>query len=127
MHDPLDAQHARGVAHHVGAVAVGVHELVRADDRAIDVALGREVQDRVVTDHGLLDGAAVGDVALHEPEPRLVLEVAQAGQVAGVRQRVEHGDLVVGRSEDVAGVIAPDESRATGDEHSHRSQGRSVC
>ena len=51
VQEPLDADAAGDVAHHVGAVAVGADELVGVDDRAVDVALGREVHDRVVAVH----------------------------------------------------------------------------
>ena len=103
----------------VCAVAVGVHELVGADDRAVDVALGREVHDDVVPCHRLFDGRPVGDVTLHEAITGIVLDGAQIGEVAGIGQGVVHGDRVVGRGEDVLDVVGADEPGAAGDEQPH--------
>ena len=68
---------------------VGVHELLRAEDRAVDVGLGGEVDDRVAAGSRLRDGVGVGDVPVEE----LVLDPFQVRGVARVRQLVEHGDV----------------------------------
>ena len=57
VQDPLDLEPAGRVHHDVGAEAVGVDEVVGADDRAVDVALGGEVDDGVVAGHGVLERA----------------------------------------------------------------------
>ena len=67
-------------------------------DRAVDVALGGEVHDGVVAVHRGEHGVAVGDVALHERVAGVVVEVAQVVEVAGVGERVEDRDRVVGAS-----------------------------
>ena len=130
---PADLQAPGRVHDHVGAEAVGVHEVVGADDGAVDVALGREVDHRVVAGHGLVQRATVGDVALDEPVPRAVVDVAQGGEVSGVGQRVVHGDLVVGVGQDPAHVVGSDEPGSAGDELLHagrsgvRAAGRSAA
>ena len=63
--------------------------------------------------------AGIADVALHEPVARVVVDVAQGREVAGVRQRVVDRDLVVGVREHVADVVRPDETGAAGDEDLH--------
>ena len=70
VHEALDADLAGDVAQHVGAVAVGAHELVGAHDRAVDVALGGEVHDGVVAVHGRRHRVAIADVAVDEREAR---------------------------------------------------------
>ena len=72
-----------------------LHERVGVDDRAVDVALGGEVDDAVVAGHGLGHRVPVADVALHEAEAGVVLEVLEVVGVAGVGQGVEDRDLVV--------------------------------
>ena len=65
----------------------------RAEDRAVDVRLGREVDDRVAAARGLRDGVGVGDVALVE----LGVDALEVRRVAGVGELVEHDDLVAAR------------------------------
>ena len=69
--------------------------------------------------HRVLERAGVADVALHERVARVVVDVLERGQVAGVGERVVHDDLVVGVGEDVAHVVGADEPGAAGDELLH--------
>ena len=46
-------------------------ELLRAEDRAVDVGLGREVDDRVAARRGPRDGLGVGDVSDDELDARV--------------------------------------------------------
>ena len=118
VHDATDLEAAGGVHHHVGAEAVGVDEVVGADDRPVDVALGGEVHDRVVPAHRVLEVLGVADVALHELVARVVVDVAQRREVAGVGERVVDGDRVVGGGQHVAHVVRADEPGTAGDEDS---------
>ena len=118
----LDLDVAGDVAHHVGAEAVGAHEGVGVDDRAVDVALGGEVHHRVVARHGRGHGLAVADVALHERVAGVVGDVGEAREVAGVGEGVVDGDLVVGGGEHVADVVGSDEPGRAGDEELHGSR-----
>ena len=90
------------------------------------MALGREVHDRVVAGHGLFERARIADVALDELEPRIVVDVAQRRQVAGIRERVVHRDLVVGVGEHVADEVRADEAGAAGDEQLHDRTGENA-
>ena len=119
VEEPVDLDVPGYVAQHVGAEAVGPHERVRVDDRAVDVALGREVDHGVVAGHGHAHRVAIADVALDERVARVVGDVGQAGQVAGVGQRVEDRHLVVGRGEHVADVVGTDEPGRAGHEQLH--------
>jgi hypothetical protein len=78
------------------------------------VALGREVHDLLVAVHRVAHGVAVADVALDEAEAGVALEIGERREVAGVGQRVEHGDVVVGGVEDMADVVRPDEPGGAG-------------
>ena len=65
-------------------------ELARAEDRAVDVRLRGEVDDRLAACRGGRDGVGVGDVTVVE----LVRDAFEVGPVAGVGQPVEDDDLV---------------------------------
>ena len=119
MQEPLDAELCRDVAHHVGAVAVGPHEYVGVEQRAIDVALCGEVHHLVASLHRVADRVAIADVAVHEAEPRIVLKVGEALAIARIGQRVEDDDLIIGGGQDVAGEVGTDETGGTGDEKLH--------
>ena len=99
-----------------GAGDVGGEEIARRFDRAIDVALGREVDDRarrVIAVHRR-DGLGVGDVAAHEDDAIAVDDVAQVLEAAGVGEQVEHDEARVRIRERVAHEVAADEARAAG-------------
>jgi len=72
-----------------------VHEGVRVDDGAVDVALGGEVDDDLVAGEVRFDGFLVADVALDEGAALVVEDVAQVLEVSGVGELVVDGDLVV--------------------------------
>ena len=79
-----------GVAEHRGPEHVGVDEGERLQQRAVDVRLGREVDDGVDLGREPVDECPVADVALHEPVAAAALELGQVGGVPGVRQLVQH-------------------------------------
>src|SRR3546814_1247491 len=81
-----DLEAAGHVDDDVGAEAVGGDEVVGPGDRSVDVALGREVHHRVAGLHRRLECRGIADVALHEREARIVIDVAQRGEVAGDRK-----------------------------------------
>ena len=119
VQESVDADLAGDLAQHIGAQTVGAHELVGGDDGPVDVALGREVDDRVVAVHGRADRVTVADVAVDEAQASIALQVGQVVAVAGVGQGVEHGDLVVRRPEHQPGVVGADEPGGAGDEQLH--------
>ena len=105
----------------VGAVDVGLDERRRLQQRAVDVALGGEVDDGVDLVDQLPDELGVADVALHEAvalAQRPAFDVEQVVGVAGVGQLVEVDDLVVVvLRQEVADEVAADEARAARDEY----------
>src|SRR5436305_4605528 len=94
---------------------IGEDELRRAEDRTVDVRLGREVDDRVDAVGRAGDRIGIRDVAVHE----LVLDPFEVRAVPGVGQLVEDDHLVAARSE-AACEVRPDEAGAAGDEDPHR-------
>ena len=108
----------RVVEQHLGAEDVGEDEFGRPEDRAVDVGLGREVDDRVAAGRGRRDCLGVGDVALVE----LVLDAFEVRAVARVRELVEDDDRVAIRRETSRRSRA-DEARATCHENPHRGTG----
>ena len=92
-------------------------ELLRAEDRAVDVGLGREVDDRGAARGRARDRVRVGDVAVDE----LVLDALEVGGVAGIGELVEHRDLGAALGQP-ANEVRADEARPAGDEHAHRER-----
>ena len=75
---------------------IGLGEGERVLNRAVHMALGGEVDDAVdmFVLHQLIDTLEVADVHLDEAVVRLVLDVLQVSEVAGVGQLVEVDDFV---------------------------------
>src|SRR6185503_1319257 len=106
---PLEQRHR--------AEHVRVDELLRPEDRAVDVRLRGEIDDGLAGLPGALDGLRVGDVADDEIDPGPL----QIGGIAGVRELVEDDDVVAARDQPSDEVRA-DEAGAAGDEHAHRGR-----
>jgi hypothetical protein len=102
---------------HLGAAELGAAEVLGGEDRAVDVRLRGEVDDRVAPPGGALDVGRLGDVAVDELE---VLRQVRA--VAGVRQLVEDDDLLA-RREQTLDEVRADEAGAAGDEDPHAATG----
>src|SRR5207249_287105 len=103
---------------------VGAEERPAVLNAAIDVTLGREVDDvGDAVPHRGPDGLPVGDVAADELVPRVALDVLEVGEVAGVGQGVEVDDRHAGvGGEEVADEVRPDEPAPAGHEqrrHTH--------
>ena len=118
-----DLDEARaGAAHlleqHLRAEELGPPEVGRAEDRAVDVGLGGEVDDRVAAVGCLGDRGRVADVARDELDPGAV----EVRRVARVGQLVEHAH-VVARGLEPLGEVGADEAGPAGDEHAHRVEG----
>jgi hypothetical protein len=118
---PVDADTTGDVTHDVGAVAVGPDELVRSDDGTVDVALGGEVDDRVMPGKGGFHGFAVADVSADEGESRIAIQTTKVVEISGVGQGVVDRHRVVGVRQDLTDVVGADEAGAAGDEEAHAS------
>ena len=92
-------------------------ELLRPEDRAIDVGLGGEVDDRLATCRGAGDGLGVGDVTLEE----LVLDPLEVRRVPGVGQLVENRNLGALPGQP-AYEVGADEAGPSGNEDAHRNR-----
>ena len=99
-------------------VMVGAHELARAIDRTIDVALGGEVDDGggpCLLDDGPHVGP-LGDVALDERHALAVDQPVETLEVTGVGQLVEHDEpRLSSRGHGTSGRNATDEAGTAGD------------
>ena len=114
-----DAGGARRFEQHVGPVDVGLDELSRGLDRAVDVGLGGEVDDRLAALDRGLDRLGVGDVGDDQLEP-LGVEPLEVLLAPGVGELVEHPDPELGMGlEPVADVGGADEPGPPGDQHVH--------
>ena len=109
---------ARGLQQHEDAVNVGADEAARIVERAVDVAVGGEVDDRVAARHRGVDCPLVGDVGLHEGEARVARQVGEVGRVAGVGQLVHHHDPVLRvLLQQYVDIIGADEARPARHQH----------
>ena len=109
---------ARVVEQHLRAEDVGEDELGRPEDRAVDVRLGREVDDRRRS-----RAAAARPRRRRRCRPvELVLDAVEVRAVARVRELVEDDDLVALRGETPRERRA-DEARSACDENPHRGTG----
>ena len=80
-----------------GAHYVGAGECEGILDGTVDMGLGGEVDDAVhmFLLHQGVEGVEVTDVHLHEPVVRVVLDVPEVGEVAGVGQLIYVNYLIV--------------------------------
>ena len=113
-----------GLHEDVRAEHVGLDEVHRAVDRAVHVALRREVHDVGDALDGLGCNGRVRDVALEELVARIVGHLGDVRLARGVGHLVEVHDGGVGMPlEQAAGHVAADEAAAAGDEVArHRGQ-----
>ena len=113
LHEPL-AVMTRVVEQHLRAEHIREDEFGRPEDRAVDVGLGREVDDRVDTVRRPRDRLGIGDVAVVE----LVVDAVEVRPVARVGELVENDHLLAVHREP-PGEVRADEPGTAGDEDLH--------
>src|SRR6202165_5651680 len=89
------ARTACGLEEHECAVHIGLYELSGCLARAIDVRLSGKVDEDIAFCVERVDGPRIADVALDEVTPRLMNHRSEVGQVAGIRELVEHRHDVI--------------------------------
>src|SRR5579883_171639 len=124
MNKFFDSGGAGGIEEHLRSQNVGADEGTGVENAAIDMALGREMDDAVNALDGGPHGLAVGNVAMHEAIARIVSRIRQVRQVAGVGQSVEIDDVDIGLVfENIVDEVAADEAATSC--HKHRNHGPS--
>jgi len=106
---------------------VGLNELRRPINRAVDMALGGQMHDHVrpKAAHDLAHLARVDDVASHEAEARIPCHGREIVEVAGIGQLVEDDHLVWRRVDDFPRHGRADEASAAGHENALGHEGHS--
>ena len=99
---------------HLRPEELGAPEVGGAEDRAVDVRLGGQVDDRLAALGRAGDGLGVGDV----PDPEVAVDPLEVLPTARVGELVEHDDLVAAPDE-ALDEVAADEPAAAGDEDPH--------
>ena len=127
---------------HIAVFTAGVHEHGRADnirlqkqrrvgDRAVDMALGREVHDYIgsLVFKQAVDRLAVADVHPGKAEVRLPEQRRERGEVAGIGELVDaHEPVVRVVRTQIKQIVCADEAGAAGDESSHAAPSQTqVC
>ena len=114
------------IEQHTGANHIGVNEILRRINAAIDVRFGGEINDgvKLVLRHELIHLVGVGNISLKEFIAVAVLlrHALEIGKVARVSQRIDIRD--VGRlvmSQNVANKVAAYETTAARHQNAHRS------
>ena len=101
---------------------VGVDEIRSLVDRSVDMAFGRQMDDRVgshVADQAA-NVVAVGDVATNEAKAPIAGDRFERVEIAGIGQLVEDRDLVRRGCNQVADQRRADEAGAAGDQITSR-------
>ena len=111
----------RGFEQRVGADQIGVDEGRGTVDRAVDMALGGEVQHgvRLLLAEDGIEAGAVADIDLVVAMTVAHAGLAQRFEVAGIGELVDVGYAPIGIGHDVADHGRADETGAAGDENSH--------
>ncbi len=109
---------ARRLQQGVGADDVGLDELGRAVDGAVDVALGGQVHDAVrpVLGEQAADLGGVADVHFFKGITRVAGDAGDRIEVAGIGQAIDVDYPVIGVGDQVADDGGTDETGAAGDE-----------
>ena len=90
------------------------------------MALGCEVDHRIVAVHGLCQGGTVADVGVHEAVARAPLQAGQVRRVARIGQGVVDGD-VVAALHGALHEVGADEPGTTGHEQAHVNAPRTTA
>ena len=111
---------ARRLEEHEGAVDVGLDELTRSLEGAVDVGLRGEVHDHVDSRGELGHQRRVDDVALDETEAGVVAHRVEVARVARIGELVEDGHPVACvLAQGHAHELAADEPRPAGHQEMH--------
>ena len=111
----------RGFQQHIGADHVGVDEIGRAIDRAVDMALRRQMHDGIGIEASKRfgDGRTIADVGAAETKARMVLHRSERGEIAGIGQLVDDEHVVLGVADQMPHQRRSDKTRAAGNHNLH--------
>lgn len=103
------------------AIDIGTHELARAMNATIHMALGRNMHDgaRLVRSQQRIDQRPVTDIALHESVARIALQRSQILQIARVSQLVQIDHRLIARAQPVQNEVTTNEAGPTGYQNAH--------
>ena len=126
MDEALNAVATGAIEQHAGADDVGVNEVQRRIDAAIDVRFGGEIDDRVklMLGHERVHLIGVGDIGF-EKLVTLAMFLDYAVEIGEITRVSEDVDVGHGRGlvmlQNIPNKVAPDEAAATGYQDAHRS------
>ena len=88
---------SRGLQKRIGAINVGFDERTRPVNTAVDVTLGRKMNDRsgLMLRKQSIDQRAIADIALNEDVTGITLKRREVLSVTRIGQRIEINDLLV--------------------------------
>ncbi len=102
-----------------GADDVGLDEVFRAMDAAVNVRFGGKIDDGagLVLGKQFGDEVEIADLALDEDVARIASQCGEVFEIAGVSQRIEVDDRFIRLRQPVEDKIAADEAGAAGDKN----------
>ena len=117
---------AGAIEQHARADDIGVNEIERSVDAAIDMRFGREIDDRIklMLGHERIHLIGICDIGFEKfvAFAMFLDHAVQIGEISRVSEHIDVGDvrrLVM--LQNVPNKVAPDESTATGHEDAHGS------
>ena len=126
LDETLDAVPAGAIEKHARADNIGVNEIERIVDAAIDMRFGREIDNRIklMLGHERVHLIGIGDIGFEKLVAFAMFldHAVQIGEVARVSEHIDVGHvrrLVM--LQNIPNKIAPDESAATGYKNAHGS------
>ena len=98
---------------------IGLDEIARAVDRAVDMAFGGEMHDgaRLVLAQQRVNQWSVVDIAVHEYVIRVGVDRRQVVRIAGISQAVEVDDRGLFPGKPVQDKVGADKACSAGDEY----------
>jgi hypothetical protein len=93
----------RGLEQDIGAHDIGGDEIGGPVDRTVDMALRRQMHDRVgvKTRKNVEDSRAIADIGKAEMITRMTLDRSKRGKIAGVGQLVDDKHIVIGVADEM--------------------------
>src|SRR5271156_6445259 len=122
MYEFLDMNLARDLQKHKCARDIRFDHGCRLIDTAVDVRLGREMNDGLATGHGRFDGGRIANIALDKGVLRTIRDGIKVREISSVSQFVVVDDgMVLGEAQDVSDEIRADEARSSSYKNLHRA------
>ena len=125
LNETLDAMPPRAIEQHARPDHIGMNEILRRINAAIDMRFGGEIDDRVkrMLRHERIHLVGICNIGFEKfvTLAMFLRDAVQIGEIPGVGEDIDvadRGRLVM--LQNISNKVAPDESTATGNQYAHR-------